>query len=429
MKREHQLPRPIMISCFLAAGLEMYDFLIFGFLSQIIHREYLSFLDKSNALVVSYALFAVGFFFRPLGSIIFGQIGDKCGRKISLIASVSFMGIASLSMSLLPSYESIGIISCYGIVLIRIVQGLSVGGEYSGAIIYAIEHVEKNRVGIVGSIVLSGCVSGVILAFLVTEFLKNEFLPEYSWRLAFLLGSGLSFVGYFIRKNLKESPVFQRSKKIKDAIPLFSSFKSEWTKMLAVVLLAGTSNANFYYAVLFVPNYLNNYSDAQGFSGLLLAVVMFLQIPLVGWVIDKTKRLKMLVTSCAFISLCDLFFLPVLMHSQDQFILLTTTLCYSVALSFVFVLVNISVLEIFPPHCRFSCGATSYSVGAALLGGTAPMICSMIIKSCENSTFYLSSYIFFVSALGVMGSFLLYRLNAYKKPYTKRGAGGVVTNG
>lgn len=422
MRHKNTLPRSVMISCFLAGGLEMYDFLIFGFLSSVIHKNYLSFLDETNALIVTYALFAVGFIFRPLGAIIFGQIGDKQGRKAALIMSVSFMGFASLCMSILPSYQMIGIASCYAIVVIRIIQGISVGGEYSGAIIYAIEHVNKKNVGIIGAVVLSGCVSGVILAFLVSKFLQNTWLPDYSWRFAFLLGGGLSFVGYFIRRNLTESPLFQNSKKLGDKIPLLSNFRSQSIKMLAVVLLAGTSNANFYFAVVFIPNYLkNNFPVENSFSGLSLVVLMFLLIPIIGLLLDRFNRIKIMLISCSLISIYDLALLPLITSSINAPLLIITTIGYAILLSFVFVVVNIVVLEIFPPECRFSCGAISYSIGAALLGGTAPMICSILVKSYAGNLLYLGGYISLLSIFGVVGSLiLLFTLNKSSVSYDNK---------
>ena len=136
MKKDF-LPKSTIISCFLAGCLEMYDFAIFGFFTVLLNKEYLSLLDKNNSLIITYALFAVGFIFRPIGSIVFGYIGDKYGRKPSLVISVTMMGIASLGMFLLPPYNMIGVSACYIIALVRIMQGLSVGGEYNGAILYA----------------------------------------------------------------------------------------------------------------------------------------------------------------------------------------------------------------------------------------------------------------------------------------------------
>jgi MHS family proline/betaine transporter-like MFS transporter len=312
--------------------------------------------------------------------------------------------MASLSMALLPSYSAIGIVSCYIIVLVRIIQGISVGGEYSGAIIYAIEHVNKKNVGIVGAIVLSGCVSGVILAFIVSNFLQTAWLPEYSWRFAFVLGGGLSFLGYFIRRRLKETPIFQASKASILKAPLLEGLKTQKLKMLAVIFLSGTSNANFYYAVVFVPNFLKNQTGNTTFSGLFFVTVMFLIVPFIGWILDRLNRGKLLFISCMLIAIFDWFYLT-LLHNETNILLLNIiTISYAIVLSFVFVTVNIYVLEIFLPQYRFSCGATSYSLGAAFLGGTAPMICSLIVKTYDNNLLYLSGYISLISILGAIAS-------------------------
>lgn len=199
MRQTIKITNPVMISCFFAGCLEMYDFVIFGFLASVIHENYLSFLDKGTGLIIAYLLFAVGFLCRPIGAIIFGHIGDKYGRKRALVISISLMGTASLTLSLLPKYDDIGVIACYLIAVMRIIQGISVGGEYNGAAIYAIEHTNKNNMGLVGSTVLAGSTLGLLLATFINKILENPSLPDYSWRFAFLLGFGLSIMALFGR--------------------------------------------------------------------------------------------------------------------------------------------------------------------------------------------------------------------------------------
>ena len=241
------LSKKVIVSCFLAGCLEMYDFVLFGFLIKVIHNNYLSFLDKNIATIIAFAFFAVGFIVRPIGALIFGYIGDVLGRKKALVMSVSFMGIASLSMSLLPTYEAIGIVSCYLIVLIRLIQGLSVGGEFSGAIIYAMEHFNKKKAGLVGGIVVGGCIIGVLLAMIVSKIVQNPLLPEYSWRFAFLVGFGLSIIGYFVRSRLLETPEFLSSLKDKAKIPILEGIKNHPKECLGTVVIAAANGINFYF--------------------------------------------------------------------------------------------------------------------------------------------------------------------------------------
>ena len=201
MNSIRDIPKPVMVSCFLAGMLETYDFMVFGLIASIIHAKYLSHMGSTDSMLITYALFSVGFVCRPIGAIIFGYIGDKKGRKQALVTSVTLMGLASLTMCLLPSYARIGVASCYIIALVRILQGLSLGGEFTGGICYIIEHCDKSKSGFAGGFVVGGCLSGMMLSTIVSNIVKLPSMPEYAWRFAFLLGFSLSLVGFFIVKG------------------------------------------------------------------------------------------------------------------------------------------------------------------------------------------------------------------------------------
>ncbi len=402
------LPKPLILSCFFAGCLEIYDFVIFGLLAPIIYKNYLSFLDEIMGLIVTYMLFAVGFLFRPLGSIIFGYIGDKYGRKKSLVLSLSFMGAASLGLSILPTYEQIGIISCYLIVLIRIIQGISVGGEFSGVAIYAIEHTDNRYIGSVGAVIFTGVMFGVLLSTLVNNILQNPGLPEYSWRFAFLIGFGLSIIGYYIRKKLKETPVFIENKSKIEGIPLFYGLKKYKIEFLSAIFLAGANNANFYFLVVFIPNYIKSLNTVSSeFNNFFFMCLMVIFVPIFGLLSDKYSRVKMLILACALLSLYNLFFLDLLIYESIFSLRILYIVISSMLVSILIVGVNVFIIEIFPVECRYSCVALSYSIGAAVFGGTSPMICSMIIEYVGNKPIYLGSYISFISFLGAIGGYLI----------------------
>jgi MFS transporter, MHS family, proline/betaine transporter len=402
------LTKPLIFSCFFAGCLEIYDFVIFGLLAPVIYKNYLSFLDETTGLIVTYMLFAVGFLFRPIGSIIFGYIGDKYGRKKSLVLSLSFMGTASLGLSILPSYEQIGILSCYLIVLIRIIQGISVGGEFSGVAIYAIEHTNKRSMGSVGAIIFTGVMSGVLIATFVGSLLQNPKFPEYSWRFAFLIGFGLSIIGYFIRKRLKETPVFINDKSKIKGIPLFYGLKKYKIEFLSAILLAGANNANFYFLVVFIPNYLKSSEVASlGFSNFFFMCLMVIFVPFFGWLSDKYSRVKMLIWSCSILSLYNLIFLDLLLYESILSLRVLYIIISSMLVSILIVGVNVFIIEIFPTKCRYSCVALSYSIGAAVFGGTSPMICSLIMEYVGDKPIYLGAYISLVSFLGAIGGYLV----------------------
>jgi MHS family proline/betaine transporter-like MFS transporter len=407
--RENKLTKSVIASCFLAGCLEMYDFIIFGFLAPVIHKNYLSFLDSDSSLIITYALFAVGFLFRPIGSIIFGYIGDVYGRKPSLVLSVTLMGTASLGMFLLPSYELIGISSCYIIALIRILQGISVGGEYNGAAIYAIEHINKKNIGLVGATVTAGSTLGVLLATFISKVLQNPALPSYSWRFAFLIGFGLSIIGYIIRNKLRESPVFQELSARKGEIPIIEGIKSHKTEFLAAILASGANNASFYFILIFVPNFLKSkLSFNVDWIGLLMTSIMFVLIPLAGCFSDKIGRTKLVIGSCLGMAIYNLVFLNLILSAEGPGLVAIYAIICASMVSLLIGTVNVFVLEIFSARYRFSCASLSYSLGVAIFGGTTPMVLSFLGEYSGNEPLYLGAYVSSISILGALGGVLIF---------------------
>lgn len=408
MNQEKKLSKSIILSCFLAACLEIYDFTIFGFFAPILHKNYLSFLDEGTATIIAYALFAVGFVFRPLGSIIFGYIGDKYGRKTSLVISVSLMGGASLGMCVLPTYEMIGIWACYIIALIRIIQGISVGGEYSGAIIYAVEHFDKKNAGIVGSIVVAGCLTGILLATLVSSMVKLPNVPEYSWRLAFFLGFILSLVGFFIRKKLKETPEFLLNGPSKAKIPLFQGLKEYKFEAIATILIAATNGVNLYYVVVYLPGYLKKITGLDlWFLPIITTTILALLSPLFGWLSDQIGRAKIVAIGLGSVMIYSFFMLSFIKLNPYIESICIIFAIHAVLYSIQAATMNILVVEFFPTQYRFSCAAFCYSIGMGVIGGTSPMIAAWIVNKFDDATLILSSYVSSIAFLGLLSLSIL----------------------
>lgn len=396
----NRLSRNAVISCFLAACLEIYDFTIFGFLGSVIHKNYLSFLDANTATIVTYAFFAVGFVVRPIGSLIFGYIGDTRGRKKALVLSVSFMGLASLSMSLLPSYAVIGILSCYLIVLLRIVQGLSVGGEYSGAIIYAVEHFDRNKAGFVGGIVIAGCISGVLLATLVSKIVQSEFMPEYAWRFAFLLGFALSIVGYFVRKRLFETPEFLKITASKSRLPLISGIRKHFRKCIGTIAIAAANGTNFYLILVFLPNYINkNFAISTSYFPILTTSILVVFSPLFSWYSDYIGRTRVLGAGLLLTSIWGYAGMQLISFYPSQELAILFFILHALFYGLQAGTANVFVVEIFPVKYRYSCTALCYSLGMGVVGGTSPVVASLLTN---HSSEYLSYYMAIVPMLGIL---------------------------
>lgn len=402
------LSKKIIGSCFLAGCLEMYDFALFGFFVGIFHKNYLSFLDKTNATIVTYMFFAVGFLFRPLGSAIFGYIGDVYGRKKALVASVTFMGMSSLFMSLLPSYNTIGVLSCYIIVFIRIIQGISVGGEYSGALVYAIEHFDEKKKGIVGGIVIAGCISGALLAIIISNLVQLSIFPSYAWRFAFLLGFALSILGYFIRKSLVETPEFESLSK-KSKSPLIEGIKKYPRESLVSVILAASNGINFYFILVFLPNHINELTqETIQYYPIITTIILIILSPLFGFISDFFDRYKLIQYGLICLTIYSLLGLQLIKIYNNYIFGIIFFVIHAIIYSSQAATVNILIVEMFPTKYRYSCAAFFYSVGIGVLGGASPLVASLIKKTFVSyNNFFISLYMSFICFAGYIGVYYI----------------------
>lgn len=392
--------KKIILTCFLAGCLEMYDFTIFAFLAEAIKRHYLNFLPEKSSSIIIYLLFAVGFIFRPLGSCIFGYIGDQYGRKKALVISIFLMSISCLGMVILPPYSNIGIISCYIILLLRILQGISVGGEYGGCIIFAIEHSKKEYRGLIGSIVTSGFMSGILLAGLVSNLLTIKSLPEYSWRLAFLLGFMLALIGFFIRHQLQETPLYQKIQSNIDKEHFWNSVKHSWFNCVAAILIVAASGVNFYFTSIYLPKFLEKLTKINyDWLTCLATFQMVILIPFFGFISDKIGRRKLMLLAA----------LALVLYSINLNLIMKLNTNYIATLSIMQVIIiaaftgpmNSFIIEIFPIKIRYTCSAFCFSIGI-ILGGITPMMAT-IMEQYQHSNWYLSLYIATISLLGFYG--------------------------
>lgn len=405
-EKKKSLSWKIILTCMIAGCLEMYDFTVFGTLAYVISKNYLEMADPKLALIISYAFFAIGFCFRPLGAIIFGYIGDKFGRKQALLISITIMGISSLVFTALPTYQQIGITSCYIILFTRIMQGISIGGEFSGSIIYAVEHTDSKYKGLAGSIVAGGCMSGILLASLMANLTTLSFMPEWGWRLAFLLGFVIALAGFFIRIYLTETPEFLAVKKAKKTkkIPLIEGLKKSWPQFIATILISATTGINLYVVVIYLPNYLKNHAHSVGaikWLPTLATFLMALMHPLWGYLSDYLGRKRLLAIGSVLLTAFAFPMIAVIEYGNLNYII-----GFLIAYSFVAALymggMNTFLVEIFPTAERYSLSSLSYSIGMGVLGGSAPVIAAALNKYSDN-VWHLGTYLFVASTLGLFG--------------------------
>lgn len=295
--------RTVVLASSTGTAFEWYDFFIYGALAPTISRNFFSDLDPTAGLVVTLAIFATGFLFRPLGALIFGRLGDRFGRKGAFLATVVLMGAATFGMGLLPTYEQAGGISVVLLILLRIMQGTAVGGEYGGAAIYVAEHASVERRGLSTGWIQASAAFGLLGAQAIVLIIRSQMTPEdfneWGWRLPFLLSIGLLAVSVWMRLKLKESPAFEKARaegRLSQApyADVFLKWRNLKVVLIALLSILFAQGAIWWCAFFYTQIFLESTMKlAPILTNLVLLVATLVSIPLYvffAWLSDKIGR-------------------------------------------------------------------------------------------------------------------------------------------
>ena len=369
--------------------LEWYDFAVYGFYAPIIGRLFFPSDDPTASLIASFGAFAAGFLMRPIGGFVFGYIGDKIGRKRALVLSVMLMAIPTGVIGILPDHATIGIAAGFLMVAMRMLQGLSVGGEYTGSIVYLAEHSPASRRGFFTSWTLFGAVGGILLGSgvgaLISHFLTADQVADWGWRLAFLSGILVGVVGLIIRRHLPEMPEDDAADK--PANPVIEALTTQWRPMLKVIGFNIINAVGFYMMFVYVVTWLVKQvqeprSDALDINTISMAVLLVL-VPVFGALSDKIGRKPLLLFGAGGVAI---FGYPLiwLMHHPDFEMILLGQLGFSVLIGAYFGAGPATLTEMFPRRVRVSSLSVGYNVGLAIFGGTTPLVATWLIARSHN---------------------------------------------
>ena len=401
-----------------AAGntLEMYDMTIYGFFAHIISKNFFPQEDKLAGIASVFAIFLIGYLARPLGSIIFGQIGDKLGRKPSLLLSIWLIAISTFLLGLLPTFNTIGIWAPLLLVLVRLLQGLSSGGEFTGSIIFVVEHAEAGKRNFYGSLGQLGVGLGLVLAsfiaWLINLIFSHQQIVDWAWRIPFLLALTGGFLGGLIRRGVAEPGLFKQSQQLQMAKSYFS-YKRDFFKQLrqGVIILGLTLFAVVltYLIYIFVVTYMTSilhYTMRQtltiNISSIILLVILE---PCMGKLADKIGRRPLMFA--AIIGSAVWVFPYFILLQQHQ--LLTAFIAQFVMTVFgaaYFAVVIVSMVEAVAIKKRFSIVSFFYAVGASIFGGGTPFIATLLIK-LTHSYSSLSIYLIVCALLSLCAVYKL----------------------
>ncbi len=396
-----KLNRKVLGASIVGGVLEIYDFIVFGLMASTLAPIFFNSAHPFSSLIQSYTAFCVGFFARPLGAIVFGYIGDHLGRKKALFFSATLMALSTLAIGILPSYETIGVWASISIFIIRILQGISVGGEYTGGIILAVEHSSPERRGAVGSFVVAGYMGGVFLGSLTSFLFTLPMMPSWGWRLPFIIGFLIIGVGLYIRTQIQEAAEFSHSKKMPRGAFLQDFLKAP-TIFLACMGIAGFSGIFLYTLTVYMPNSLKETfllsKSVMMFIPIVATFCMMTGIILFGSLSDRWGRFAIMKGGALALTLSViplLYLLNLGNFIAGLFVLVSISFLASIFMG----PMNTLIVEVFNPSQRYRSAAISYSLGMSLFGGTAPLVASWL-STFSNGPFLLSCYFCFGGLMG-----------------------------
>jgi MHS family proline/betaine transporter-like MFS transporter len=368
---------------------EWYDYSVYGFFATVIASQFFPSEDRVASLLATFAVFAVAFFMRPVGAFVFGHYGDTIGRRNTLAAAVIMMGIATLMIGVLPSYAQIGVLAPILLVVARLLQGFSAGGEWSGSAAFMVEYAPENKRGLYGSwqqvSIVAGLLVGSAMGGLLGTVLSEDALNAWGWRIPFILGMVVALVGLYLRLRVEDTPAFriiEEKEEITEA-PVKESFTAHWRESLTAIGFTVAWTVAYYILLTYMPTYV---SETLGIpltqallSNAIGLVVLMALIPFTAALSDRIGRKPLLI---AFSALIALLTYPLFLLASTQvlaFIVLAQVL-FGVIISLFSGPGPAALVEMFPTNVRYSALGVSYNIAVAAFGGTAPFIATYLIS-------------------------------------------------
>ena len=386
--------RRAVIACAVGQVFEIFDFVIYGFFAVAIGRAFFPSTDPIASLLASFATFAVGFLMRPVGAMVIGWYGDRFGRRKALVVTVGMMAAATGLTGLIPPYAAIGLLGPILLVICRMLQGFSTGGEWGGAAAFLVEHAPAGRRGVIGSLQQAataiGAMCATFSAAVLTTTLSADSFFAWGWRIPFLIGFVLGPVGYYLRTRVAETPAFQRAvaSQTITRVPLADAFTTHGWVFLAAFGLSIIGCVINYVFLVFLPSFASqtlkiDLSNAL-WSTTLAGVIYLVLTPVVGHYSDRIGR-KPMMLACAVLAFIMAYPLFLFLQTHPSFLgLLVVQATAQTVLTLYTGVISTILSEMFPTNVRYTALSVSYGFAVAIFGGFAPYISTFLVRVTGN---------------------------------------------
>lgn len=411
-KMDSKQMRKVWIASLVGSSIEWFDYFLYGTVAALVFNQ-LFFVteDPSVGLILAYASFALSFFIRPFGGIIFSHIGDRIGRKKTLVVTLTLMGVATFGMGLLPTYQAIGIWAPILLITLRLVQGLGIGGEWGGALLLAVEYAPKEKRGLYGAIpqmgVTIGMVMGTVALSIMTLLPEGAFMT-WGWRVPFILSALLVIFGLWIRKGIDETPSFKKVQKTGEIpkLPLVDTLKYHWREVLIAIGAKVVETAPFYIFGTFVVSYATTelgFSRTTTLNTVMVAtIITTILIPIMGSLSDKVGRKKVYVAGTVGMLLFAFPYFWMLQQQSVVLLVVATVIGLGIIWAPITAVLGTMFSEIFNAKVRYTGVTLGYQIGAALAGGTAPLVAASLMLKFNGSYVPVAIYIIFTAVISLV---------------------------
>jgi len=407
-----QTSRQAVSAAVIGNVLEWYDFAVYGFLASIIGKTFFPSGDDVSQLLAAFAVYGVGFLARPIGGIVIGRIGDTRGRKTALVLTIMLMAAGTVLIGLIPGYASIGIAGPLLVLIARLMQGFSAGGEWGGSTAFIVEWAEEGERGFLGSFqqcsVSAGLLLGSGVAALVATLLEPATMEAWGWRVPFLLGALLGPVGIYMRRNIDETPAYEKAMRTPaaaaddDVAPFWLAARAFGFTILWTVA--------FYIFLNYMPTFIKTYakvsSAAALWSNTIGLLVLVVAIPIMGRLSDRIGRKPLLLACCICFIVLPYPVFALYLSAPPLGVIIAVQIVFGLIIAMFSGAGPAAISEIFPTRIRSTWMTTGYALSVAIFGGFAPYIATWLIARTGSPI----SPVYYVIAAAIVSTIVIARL-------------------
>jgi MHS family proline/betaine transporter-like MFS transporter len=379
--------------------LEWYDFAIYGYFAAAIGRTFFPKEEPVAQLLSAFGIFAVGYVMRPVGGALVGHIGDRYGRRTALTFSVAAMAVPTFLVGALPGHETLGLLAPILLTVLRMAQGLSVGGEYTTSIVFMVERAPVGRRGLIGGLGCCGAVAGILLGSATGAVLASAMsqaqLEAWGWRIPFLLGLVVGVAGYFLRRHIQEAPPASDARS-----PLAETLRRHGRLLVRLAGLSVFNAVSFYLMFVYLVSWLQVADGLEPARALEINTIsMVLVLPAIvtsGWLSDRIGRKPVLLmaTALGFVGAVPFFWL---LHHHQPSIILLGQFGFVIAVGLFLGAQPAAMVEAAPAAVRCTAIALGYNVTLGVIGGLSPLIATWLVERTSNS--YMPAVMIMVAAV------------------------------